>query len=512
MDPFGILYTDLYQLTMGQVYFRLGLHEKEALFEAFYRKNPDYGAHQAGYTVFAGLDPLLSWMEEVRFGEEELAALRALKSRSGKPLFDEDYLRYLKAMGGFSGLRVRALPEGRVAHPQVPLLSVEGPLLQAQLLETALLNRINYETLIATKASRVREAAGEALVLEFGLRRAPAKGGESATRASLIGGADRTSAVSLSHLLGLPPSGTHAHSLVQAFLALGYTEEDAFRAFAEVFPNDTVLLLDTVDTLRSGLPHAIKVFEELRRKGHRPVGVRIDSGDLAYLAIQVARELDKAGFPEALIVLSGDLDELVIWQIKSQILEEAPRYGVEPEALLKRLVYGVGTKMVVSWGAPALGGVYKLVAIREDGRWAPAIKISDSLEKVLNPGHKKVFRVYDHRGLATADLLTTHEEEPDPRKPLTLRHPTDATKHRTLQPGSFALEPLLEEVFRGKRLFPPLPLEVLKERRRKDVERLDPGVRRLVNPHLYHVSLSERLFALKEALIQRLEGGHAGIP
>lgn len=179
MDPFGILYTDLYQLTMGQVYFRLGLHEKEALFEAFYRKNPDYGAHQAGYTVFAGLDPLLSWMEGAHFGEAELEALRALKGRSGKPLFAEDYLRYLKGMGGFSGLTLRALPEGRVAHPQVPLLSVEGPLLQAQLLETALLNRINYETLIATKASRVREAAGEAAVLEFGLRRAPAKGGKA---------------------------------------------------------------------------------------------------------------------------------------------------------------------------------------------------------------------------------------------------------------------------------------------------------------------------------------------
>jgi nicotinate phosphoribosyltransferase len=507
MDPFGILYTDLYQLTMGQVYFRLGLHERQALFEAFYRKNPDYGAHQAGYTVFAGLDPLLSWMEGARFQEEELDALRALKGRSGRPLFGEDYLAYLREMGGFSGLTLRALPEGRVAHPQVPLISVEGPLLQAQLLETALLNRINYETLIATKASRVREAAGEAVVLEFGLRRSPAKGGEAATRASLIGGANRSSAVSLSHLLGLPSSGTHAHSLVQAFLALGYSEEEAFQAFAEVFPDDTILLLDTVDTLHSGLPHAIRVFEALRRKGHRPVGVRIDSGDLAYLAIQVAKELDKAGFPETLIVLSGDLDELVIWQIKSQILEEAPRYGVDPDRLLRRLVYGVGTKMVVSWGHPALGGVYKLVAIRENGTWAPAIKISDSLEKILNPGHKRVYRVYDQRGLATADLLATAEETLRSDQPLCLRHPTDPTKRRTLRPGEFTLEPLLEEVYRGRRLFPPLPLEVLQERRRKDVERLDPGVRRLVNPHIYHVSLTERLFALKEELVRRLEEG-----
>lgn len=504
MDPFGILYTDLYQLTMGQVYFRMGLHEKEALFETFYRKNPDYGAHQAGYTVFSGLDPLLSWMEAAHFKKEELEALRALKSRSGKPLFDEDYLRYLQEIGGFSGLTLRALPEGRVAHPQVPLIAVEGPLLQAQLLETALLNRINYETLISTKASRVREAAGEAVVLEFGLRRAPGKGGESATRASLIGGANRSSAVSLSHLLGLPSSGTHAHSLVQAYLALGYSELDAFLAFAEVFPDDTILLLDTVDTLHSGLPHAIRVFEALRRKGHRPVGVRIDSGDLAYLAIQVAKELDKAGFPETLIVLSGDLDELVIWQIKSQIQEEAPRYGVDPDRLIRRLVYGVGTKMAVSWGAPALGGVYKLVAVRENGAWAPAIKISDSLEKVLNPGHKRVFRVYDERGLATADLLTLADEAPDPALPLVLRHPTDATKRRSLQPGRYTLEPLLEEVYRGRRLFDPLPIPLLQERRKKDVERLDPGVRRLVNPHIYHVSLSERLFALKEELIRKL--------
>lgn len=505
MDPFGILYTDLYQLTMGQVYFRMGLHEREALFEAFYRKNPDYGAHQAGYTVFAGLDPLLSWMETARFGEEELSALRALKSRSGKPLFAEDYLAYLRGMGGFSGLTLRALPEGRVAHPQVPLVSVEGPLLQAQLLETALLNRLSYETLIATKASRVREAAGEAVVLEFGLRRAPAKGGESATRASLIGGANRSSAVSLSHLLGLPASGTHAHSLVQAFLALGHSEEEAFQAFAEVFPDDTILLLDTVDTLHSGLPHALRVFERLRRKGHRPVGVRIDSGDLAYLAIQVAKELDRAGFSEVLIVLSGDLDELVIWQIKSQILEEAPRYGVDPDRLLRRLVYGVGTRMVVSWGAPALGMVYKLVAVREDGAWAPAMKVSDSLEKVLNPGHKKVFRVYDERGLATADLLALAEEEVGEERPLALRHPSDPTKRRTLRPGTFALEPLLEEAFRSRRLFAPLSLEVLQERRRKNVARLDSGVRRLVNPHVYHVSLTEKLFALKEALLRKLE-------
>lgn len=505
----GILLTDQYQLTMAQVYYRLGIHERPALFEFFYRKNPDYGQHQAGYGVFAGLDPLLEWMESARFGEAELEVLRSHKTRAGEPMFGEDFLRWLGRNGSFDGLTLRAVAEGRVVHPQVPLVAIEGPLVQAQLLETALLNKLNFETLIATKSSRIREAAGPAAyVLDMGLRRAASGAGNSATRAALIGGANRSSNVGMSHELGLQAAGTHAHSMVQAFMALGMGELDAFRAFAEVYPDDTVLLVDTVDVLESGVPNAIQVFEELRAKGHKPVGIRLDSGDLAYLSIRSAQLLDKAGFPDAAIVLSSDLDELVIWQIYTQIRQEAPRYGVDADALVRRLVFGVGTRMVTSWGQPALGGVYKVVAVRDDGEWKPAIKVSETLEKVLNPGHKKAWRLYDDRGLASADVLTLSDEDPCAEPTLTLHHPSDAGKMRRVKTAACHLEPLQEEVWRGQRVTRPQPLEVLRERHRKDVELLDPGVRRLINPHTYHVSLSSRLWQLKNQMVEALLQGN----
>lgn len=391
-----------------------------------------------------------------------------------------------------------------MVHPYVPLAMIEGPLVQAQLLETILLNRLNFETLIATKASRVREAAGKSTVLDFGIRRAAGEAGNAATRACLIGGADRSSNVGMSHVLGLQAAGTHAHSLVQAFMALGMSELEAFRAFAEVYPDDTVLLVDTVDVLESGIPNAIQVFEELKRKGHQPVGIRLDSGDLAYLSIRAAQMLDKAGFPETAIVLSSELDELVIWQIHTQIRQEAPRYGVDADSLINRLVFGVGTRMVTSWGQPALGGVYKLVAMYDGGSWKPAIKVSESIEKILNPGQKRAWRIYDDRGLASADYLTLAEEDPRTEPTIILRHPTDPGKQRRLKQNQCTFELLHEEVFRGKRLFDPLPLEVLRQRRKADVERLDPGVRRLVNPHEYHVSLSPRLWTLKTQMVEGL--------
>ncbi len=502
----GILYTDEYQITMSQVFFRLGIHEKPALFEFFYRKNPDYGQHQAGYSVFAGLDPFLDWMTEAKVETTDLEALRAQKSRSGKPLFDEDFLSWLNKNGSFDGLSLRAVDEGRVVHPQVPLIAAEGPLVQAQLLETALLNRINFETLVATKAARVREAAGESLVLDFGLRRAPGEAGNAATRASLIGGADRSSNVGMSYALGLQAAGTHAHSLVQAFMALGMSELESFQAYAGVYPDDTVLLVDTVETLESGVPNAIKVFEDLKRKGHKPVGIRLDSGDLAYLAIQSARMLDKAGFADTLLVLSSDLDELIIWQIQTQIHQEAGRYGVDPDALIKRLVFGVGTRMVTSWGQPALGGVYKVVAVRDDGHWKPAIKVSDTMEKVLNPGHKEAWRIYDERGLATADFLSLSDEAPEKENVLTLHHPADSAKHRRITMDKSRLEALHREVWKGKRLLEPVSLSVMRERKKQDVEKLDQGVRRLVNPHVYHVSLSEKLWTLKNKLVEEVTG------
>lgn len=498
----GILFTDQYQLTMAQVYFRMGLASQPALFEMFYRRNPDYGQHQAGYTVFAGLDPLLDWMEQVRFGREELGVLAAQRTSAGHRLFDQDFLDWLAQHGHFGDLTLRAIPEGRVVHPQVPLVMVEGPLLQAQLLETALLARLGFETLIATKASRIRDVAGQSTVLEFGLRRSAGVAGNSATRASLIGGADRSSNVGMSQRLGLQAAGTHAHALVQVFMGMGMSELEAFRAYAQQYPDDTLLLIDTVDVEDSGLPNALTVFEELRRQGHRPLGVRLDSGDLAYLSIQVARELDRAGFTDQVIVLSSDLDELVIWQIHTQIRQEAARYGVHPEALIGRLVFGVGTRMVTSWGHPALGAVYKLVAIRQGEQWSPAIKLSESREKVINPGHKQVWRVYDRRGLATVDLLTLAHESPEGRQQWPVHHPTDPARQRVLGLQGMSLEALHQPVFSGKRNFAPLSLGELRKRRQDDVDRLDPGVRRLLNPHVYHVSLSEGLWQLKEDLVQ----------
>ncbi|GEM85511.1 nicotinate phosphoribosyltransferase [Meiothermus granaticius] len=502
----GILLTDEYQLTMAQVYFRLGLHEKPALFEYFYRKNPDYGQHQAGYCIFAGLNPLLDWMEEAHFGEPELEVLRSQKTRTGKPLFAPDFLEWLGRSNPFDGLTLRAVSEGRVVHPQVPLVAVEGPLLQAQLLETALLNKLNFETLVATKASRIRDVSDHAIILDMGLRRAASGAGNAATRAALIGGADVSSNVGISYELGVQAAGTHAHSLVQAFIALGMSELEAFRAYAEIYPDNTTLLVDTVDVLESGVPNAITVFEELRRKGHKPIGIRLDSGDLAYLSIRSAQLLDVAGFEDVNIVLSSELDELVIWQIQTQIQQEARRYGLDADRIIRRLVYGIGTRLVTSWGQPALGGVYKVVAVQDEGNWKPAIKVSETAEKVLNPGHKQAWRLYDERGLATADLLTLSEEDPQTKSVLTLRHPSDPAKLRRVRLEGTQLEPLHSQVWQGHRQLQSETLGIWRERRQKDVERLDPGVRRLVNPHTYHVSLSPRLWDLKNQMIERLTG------
>ncbi len=502
----GILFTDEYQLTMAQLYFRMGLHEKLAQFDHFFRRYPDYGQHQAGYCVNAGLEWLLDWMQEAHFREADLEYLRSQRTRSGEPLFQEDFLAWLRVHGSFEGITLRAIPEGRVVHPNVPLTVVQGPLIMAQILETSLLNHLNYPILIATKASRIRESGQRRLLLEFGLRRAHEKGANAGARAALIGGADFTSNVGVSHVLGYPPKGTHAHSMVQAFMALGMTELEAFRAFAETYPDDCILLVDTVDTLESGLPHAIQVFEELRRKGHKPLGVRLDSGDLAYLSIQAAKMLNQAGFPEVSIVLSNELDELVIWQIITQIQREAPRYGLDPDQLIQRLVYGVGTRLITSWGEPALGGVYKLVAIRDGGEWRPAIKISESPSKTPNPGHKKVWRLYDQRGFATADLLSLEDEDPTQMERIVLRHPSDHTKRRVLHRDEISqIEPLLQDILVEGKLVAELPsIEEMRAQRQADVQRLDPGVRRLINPHVYHVSLTQRLWDFKEALIQEV--------
>jgi nicotinate phosphoribosyltransferase len=499
----GILYTDEYQLTMAQVYFRAGLHEQRAQFEHFFRDYPNYGAHKAGYCISAGLEWLLDWMKGARFHAEDIDYLRSQTGRSGRRVFGDDFLAWLQANGNFDGISLSAIPEGRVIHPGLPMTTVQGPLAMAQILETALLNQINFQTLIATKAARIHESGRGRPVLEFGLRRAQGKGGNAGSRAALIGGADFSSNVGVSAVLGYPPKGTHAHSMVQIWMSLGMGELEAFRAYAEIYPDDCTLLVDTIDTLHSGVPNAITVFEELRREGHQPVGVRLDSGDLAYLSIQVAKMLDAAGFDDTSIVLSNDLDELIIWQIMTQISEEAPRYGVDADKLIGRLVYGVGTRLITSAGDPALGGVYKLVAFESQGAWVPAIKISESPEKTPNPAPKQAWRLYDRRGKATADLLSLSDEDPRTLERITLRHPSDHTKRRTLARTDLSeIEPLLVEVLREGKLVYDLPsIADMRSWRQADVDRLDPGVRRLVNPHVYHVSLSQRLWDLKQDLI-----------
>ncbi|MCC7128966.1 MAG: nicotinate phosphoribosyltransferase [Anaerolineae bacterium] len=499
----GILFTDMYQLTMAHVYFQMGLHEKQVQFDHFFRDYPDYGTHKAGYCINAGLEWLLDWMARVHFRDEDIEYLRGQKTHRGDPMFRPDFLDWLQSRCDFSSLSLWAIPEGRVVHPNEPLTVVRGPIALAQILETSLLNHLNYQTLIATKASRIHEVGRKRLLLEFGLRRAQGKGANAGARAALIGGADYSSNVGASAVMGTAPKGTHAHSLVQLYMALGMGELEAFQAYADVFPDETILLVDTIDTIESGVPNAIKVFEGLRRKGYAPLGIRLDSGDLAYLSIQAARMLNEAGFEDVSIVLSNNLDELVIWQIITQISLEAPRYGLDADRLINRLVYGVGTHLITSWGEPALGGVYKLVAVYDQDKWIPALKVSESPTKTPNPGYKRVWRVYDNRGNATADLISLDEEDFSAEDQVVLRHPYEYSKMRTLNRSEISeIEPLLVEVLREGQLVYDLPdLEQIRLTRNLDIERLDPGVKRIMNPHIYHVSLSNKLLSLKQTLI-----------
>ena len=504
----GLLLTDQYHLTSAQLFHSLGLHEQRVQFDYFFRRYPNYGDHQAGFCVFAGFEWLHDWMNRARAGEREIELLRGQRTSSGKPMFDEPFLDWLRREGDFSGISIEAIPEGRIVHPQVPLAIVSGPLAMAQILETPLLNHLNYQTLVATKAARICEAGRDRPLLEFGLRRAPELGANAATRAALIGGADFSSNVGVSHLLGFPPKGTHAHGLVQVFIALGEGEIGAFRAFAEAYPDDCLLLVDTVDTLESGVPNAIRVFEGLRSKGHKPIGIRLDSGDLAYLAIRSAAMLDKAGFSDVSITLSSGLDELAIWQILTQIEVEAPRYGVDPDHLINRLVYGVGTRLVTA-GSDMLDGVYKATAVELDGAWQPLLKVSESPSKTVNPGAKKAWRVYDNRDTATVDVLTAGSEDIRGGARLELHHPVRKDLRRTIEGQEISrVEPLLvETLIDGIRAGEQPTIGEMREHRRRDLSHLDPGVKRLVNPHVYHVSLSRSLWNLKERLVEEAKAG-----
>ncbi len=504
----GILYTDQYELVMAQLLFKMNLHERRVQFDHFFRHYPDYGVHKAGYCVNAGLEWLIDWMQNTYVTNEDIELLKRQKNSDGNSVFENDFLDWFRANGNFNQITLKAIPEGRIVHPNVPLTVVEGPAAMTQILETALLNQLNYQILIATKACRINEAGRRQMLLEFGTRRAQDRGSNAGVRAALIGGADFSSNTGISQILGYPPKGTHAHSLVQMLMALGMTEEDAFEKFASLYPADTILLVDTINTLESGVPNAIKVFEKMKKKGQKPLGVRLDSGDLSYLSIQTAKQLNDAGFEDVKIVLSNELDEMNIWQIISQITDEAPKYKLDPEGIIKRLVYGVGTRLITSNGDPSISGVYKLVAVtNEKDDWIPAIKISESVEKIPNPGNKKVWRIYNSKEKANADLVGLNDENISTDENLILHHATSQSKKRIMEKSHISkIEPLLVSILENGKLMYNFPsIEEIRKVRMNDIESLDPGVKRLINPHYYHVSITEKLFNMKLNLIKNIE-------
>lgn len=465
--------TDLYELTMMYGYYRFGMHKNKAVFDLFFRQTKA----NSSYAVMAGTESLIEYINNLHFSDEDIAYLRSLN------LFDEDFLKVLREMH-FTG-DISAMEEGTVVFPYEPLVRVTAPIMEAQLVETALLNLINHQTLIATKASRVVYAAKGDAVLEFGLRRA--QGPDAANygaRASIVGGCVATSNVLVGQMYGVPVKGTHAHSWVMSFP----TELDAFRAYAAIFPDSCMLLVDTYDTLRSGVPNAITVFRELRESGYEPVGIRLDSGDLAYLSKQARRMLDEAGFPNAKIFASSDLDEEVINSLKN----EGARIDV----------WGVGTRLITSNDNPALGGVYKLSAeIEPNGAVKPKIKLSENKFKVTNPGVKTVYRLYDKKGMAIADLIALEGEKIDNTKPLTIYHPELTYKRMTLT--DFTVRELLVPIFiEGKQVYESPDINTIQAYGKRELATLWEESKRLLNPHVYKVDLSDGLYELKKQLIR----------
>lgn len=470
------LLTDLYQLTMGYGFFRQKKHEEEVVFDLFFRKNS-----LITYSIAAGLEQAMDYLLGWRFDEEDIEYLRSLR------LFDEDFLVYLKDMK-FTG-DVYAVKEGTPVFPGEPILTVKAPIIQAQFAETALLNIINHQTLIATKSSKIcRATNGKGIVMEFGLRRAQAPdAGIYGARAAIIGGCSSTSNVLTGQMFGVPVAGTMAHSWV-----MGYDSEyEAFKAYAEAYPDNCMLLVDTYDTLRSGVPNAIKVFKELKAKGHKPKGIRLDSGDLAYLSKKARKMMDEAGFPEAMICVSGDLDERSINSLLQQ--------GAKIDS------WGVGTKLITSEDLPALGGVYKMSAVIEkDGTVTPKIKLSDNTAKITNPAFKSLYRLYDKEsGMAIADLITVKGEEVDEEKPLTLFHPVETWKRHEVE--NFRAEELLHLIVKdGKAVYTFPKLQEIQAYSKGELEKFWEEYLRFDMPQVYKVDLSSKLHALKIKMIDEI--------
>ena len=472
------LLTDLYELTMMNGYYLRGRRGETAVFDVFFRQND-----LITYSLAAGLEQVVEYIVNLKFSDDDIAYLDSLN------IFDKSFLEYLKSFR-FHG-DVYAVPEGTFVFPGEPILTVKADVMEAQLVETAILNLINHQTLIATKSAKICYAAKGDNVMEFGLRRAQGPdAGIYGARAAIIGGCNSTSNVLTGKMFSVPVSGTHAHSWVMNFPS----ELEAFRAYAQTYPDATLLLVDTYDTLKSGVPNAIKVFNELRAAGHEPLGIRLDSGDLAYLTKKARKMLDDAGFSNTIICASGDLDEYSITSLKNQ------------GACISS--WGVGTKLITSADMPALGGVYKLAAVIEDGEIIPKIKLSDNSAKITNPGFKTIYRIYGKDGMAEADLIALRGETFDTSKPLTIVHPVERWKKLTFEPGEYTMKELPIKVIENGKLVGAMPsLKEIVAYAKKEKETFWDEYKRIDKPHIYKVDLSDELYTLKTNMINAIRRG-----
>lgn len=473
------LMTDLYELTMMQGYFK-SQNNKTVVFDMFYRTNPSGG----GYAIAAGLEQVIQYIKELKFEKEDIDYL------TGLGIFDADFLEYLSTFR-FSG-DIYAIPEGTVVFPREPLLKVVAPIMEAQLVETAILNIINHQSLIATKASRVVYAAKGDGIMEFGLRRAQGPdAGTYGARAAMIGGCIGTSNVLCGQLFDVPVKGTHAHSWIMSF----EDEYTAFKTYANMYPDACILLVDTYDTLGSGVPNAIRVFREMREAGIKPgyYGIRLDSGDLAYMSKKARKMLDDAGFPDAVISASSDLDEYLIESLKLQ--------GA------KITSWGVGTNLITSADNPAFGGVYKLAAIKDDnGKYIPKIKLSENSAKVTNPGNKTVYRIYekDTKKLK-ADLICLADEIYTENDFILLFDPSEPWKKTKMKPGTFTIKELLVPIFKnGQCVYTSPSVMEIRDYCLKDQNTLWDETRRFANPHEVYVDLSSKLYDIKISLLDQM--------
>ena len=473
------LLTDLYELTMMQGYYEKGQNEN-VIFDVFFRQNPCNN----GYSVCAGLDQVIDYIKNLHFTYDDVDYLRGLG------IFKEDFLHYLSGFH-FSG-DIYAIPEGTVVFPKEPLLKVVAPIMEAQLVETAILNIINHQSLIATKTSRIVFAANGDGIMEFGLRRAQGPdAGLYGARAAMIGGCVGTSNVLAGQMFDVPVMGTHAHSWIMSFP----DEYTAFKTYAEMYPDNCTLLVDTYDTLKSGVPNAIRVFQEFKDAGKPLIkyGIRLDSGDLAYLSKEARKMLDEAGFPEATICASNDLDEFLLHDLKMQ--------GAAIDS------WGVGTNLITSKDCPSFGGVYKLAAIQnEEGEFVPKIKISENTEKITNPGNKTIYRIYEKAsGKIKADLICFADEVIDPKQDLLLFDPMDTWKKTKLAGGTYTVREILLPIFKnGECLYKSPTLKEIAAYCREGKDTLWDETKRLFYPHRVYVDLSQKLYAVKQSLLDQM--------